>query len=191
MTLQNQRRHVLVTGVIIAFVGFLIATLYFAVTSVNVSKIPSALLGKKAENFRVAWIQGKDYLPNAAAANSGFTLEDLRGKVVILNFWASWCVSCREEAREFERFWQAVKGKETVVVGVAIQDTVEAAQKFAAQYGKTYVLGLDEDGKVAIEYGVSGVPETFVIDKSGTIVAKEVGPVTAKKLEELVAGLKL
>ena len=127
-------------------------------------------------------------MPQQAGAR-GFALDDFKGRPVVVNFWASWCVSCREEARELEKFWQAVKGKNVAVVGVAIQDTVEAAQKFAKQYGKTYILGLDEDGKAAIDYGVAGVPETFIIDASGVIVHKETGPVTAQKLEEAVAGL--
>ena len=187
---SRNNRHRIVTLVIFGAVAFLIATLYYGVTAVNVAKIPSALIGKPGGNFQATWIQGQQHLPQQAQAK-GFSLADFRGKPVVLNFWASWCVSCREEALEFEKFWQAAKGRDVVVVGIAIQDTVEAAQKFALQYGKTYILGLDEDGVAAIDYGVSGVPETFIIDRAGIIVHKEVGPITAPKLEELIATLKL
>ena len=100
----------------------------------------------------------------------------------MLNFWASWCYSCRAEAVDFERFWK--ERQDIAVVGIAIQDTVEAAKAFAAQYGKTYILGLDTDGKIALDYGVTGVPETFFINANGVIVHKETGPVTEKMLQK-------
>jgi len=71
-------------------------------------------------------------------------------------------------------------------VGIAIQDTLENAQQFAQAYGKTYILGLDEDGMAGIDYGVTGVPETFVIDRNGTIVHREAGPVNVAMLEKLI-----
>jgi cytochrome c biogenesis protein CcmG/thiol:disulfide interchange protein DsbE len=105
---------------------------------------------------------------------------------LILNFWASWCVSCRTEAHELESFWKAYRDQGVKVVGIAIQDEQEAAKKFAQYYGKTYILGLDEDGKAAIDYGVSGVPETFLIDRDGVIRHKEIGPVSAAMLKNLL-----
>ena len=170
---------------IIFGVVFVLATLYYGLTSVDVSRVPSALIGKPAQFFRVAWVQGREIIPAQQGA-AGFSLDDFKGKPVVVNFWASWCVACREEAHELEAFWQANKGGDVGVVGIAIQDSVEAALGFARQYGKTYVLGLDEDGKAGIDYGVSGVPETFIIDAKGVIVHKEVGPVTAKKLQEIL-----
>ena len=77
-----------------------------------------------------------------------------------------------------------------MVVGIAIQDQEEAALAFAKNYGKTYPLGLDEEGKIAIDYGVTGVPETFVIDENGTIIEKITGPVDYQKLIEIVKTLK-
>ena len=115
---------------------------------------------------------------------STYTLHDLRGKVVVLNFWASWCYSCREEARFFEEFWQKYKDKGIAVVGIAIQDQDGPAIEFARQFGKTYILGLDTDGKASIDYGVYGVPETFLIDRNGVIRHKEAGPVTVAMLEK-------
>ena len=109
----------------------------------------------------------------------------MKGRPVVLNFWASWCVSCRQEAVELEKFWQAHKDQ-VLVVGIAIQDSAEDSKRFAAYFGKTYAIGLDEDGKAAIDYGVSGVPETFLIDAQGVIRHKEIGPVEATQLSQLI-----
>ena len=146
-------------------------------------KIPAANIGQPAKPFHVAWVKGQESLPQAQG--NMFSLSDFRGKPIILNFWASWCVSCRSEAAELEAFWKKHKN-EIAVVGIAIQDDVDEARRFADYYGKTYFLGLDVDGRAAIDYGVSGVPETFIIDARGIIVHKEVGPVSAEMLSSLV-----
>ena len=162
----------------IIFIGILTYGL-----TLDQSKVPPVVIDKAAQPFSAAWIQGEKYIPNAS--QTGFKLEDLKGRPVVLNFWASWCVSCREEAQEFERFWQ-LHQKDVLVVGIAIQDEKDAALKFAQYYGKTYALGLDVDGKAAIDYGVSGVPETFLIDKNGIIRHKEIGPISVSILERLL-----
>jgi len=180
---NSRRRHHLISALIAIAATCLIGLLAYAL-KLDQSKVPPAIIGKAALPFKVAFVQGNDWVPNAKGQDH-FTLADLHGHPVILNFWASWCVSCREEAREFETFWQSEKDK-VIVVGIAIQDTPEDAKRFAAYYGKTYVLGLDEDGKAAIDYGVSGVPETFLIDKNGIIRHKEVGPVDVKTLKALL-----
>ncbi len=179
----GRRRHHVVSALIAISAASLIGLLGYAL-KLDQSKVPPANIDKAALPFKVAFVQGKDWVPGAKGQDH-FSLADLRGHPVILNFWASWCVSCREEAREFERFWQSEKDK-VIVVGIAIQDTPEDAKRFAAYYGKTYVLGLDEDGKAAIDYGVSGVPETFFIDKQGIIRHKEIGPVDSKKMQEFL-----
>jgi cytochrome c biogenesis protein CcmG/thiol:disulfide interchange protein DsbE len=146
------------------------------------SKIPSALLGKPASAFQVQWLQGQEHL-SAAARPEGFNMKDFAGRPLILNFWASWCYSCRAEAADFEAFWQRYKDKGLLVAGIAIQDTPDAALAFAKGYGKTYILGLDaDDGKAAIDYGVTGVPETFFINRQGIIIHKEAGPVSTQLL---------
>ena len=147
---------------------------------IDQTKVPSALLDKPAKPFKAAWIQGKDLVPSSATET--FNLDDFKGKPMVLNFWASWCYSCRAEAKDFEKFWRSQKG--VSVVGIAIQDTVEDAERFARMYGKTYILGLDTDGKVALDYGVTGVPETFFINEKGIIIHKEAGPVTEETLKK-------
>ncbi len=147
----------------------------------NPMKVPSVLVNKQAHPFTASWLQGQEFVKDAPP--DAFQLDTFKGRPMILNFWASWCYSCRAEARDFENFWQMYKDKGVAVVGIAIQDTPTAALQFARTYGKTYILGLDsDDGKAAIDYGVTGVPETFFIDRNGVIVHKEAGPVTAEVL---------
>jgi cytochrome c biogenesis protein CcmG/thiol:disulfide interchange protein DsbE len=177
-----RRGHVIASATIVVVAVIFIGILSYGLT-LDPKKVPPAILGQVAHPFRVSWIQGRELVPRAA--DGSLTLADLRGKPVVLNFWASWCVSCREEARELEAFWKAQKDK-VYVVGIAIQDEKESAKKFAEYFGKTYALALDEDGKAAIDYGVSGVPETFIIDANGIIKHKEVGPVDVAKLTKLM-----
>lgn len=162
-----------------------ISVLLMLILSIGLTMNPrsttSALINQPAKDFRVSRLQGVEYLPNPELTS--FALDDLKGKPLILNFWASWCVSCREEALEFERFWQKNKDKGILVVGIAIQDEAESALNFARTFGKTYILGLDENGRASIDYGVAGVPETFFIDKAGIIRHKHTGPITNKELQ--------
>lgn len=182
----SKKRHLTITLILVAVfaitIGFSFKGLF-----VNTTQIPSAQLEKPAKDFKVAWVQGREHL--AQSNPEALTLADLKGRPVILNFWASWCVSCRQEALDLEKFWKTRANKDILVVGIAIQDTVEAAQAFAQHYGKTYMLALDVDGRAAIDYGVTGVPETFVINREGVIVHKEAGPVTTEMLAELAKKL--
>lgn len=130
-------------------------------------RVPSTMVDKPAEAFTLELLQGKDLQPSFSQGK--IELAALKGRPVVLNFWASWCVSCREEAREFQTFWEKHREEGVIVLGVAIQDTPEAALEFARAFGKTYALGLDTDGKAAIGYGVTGVPETFFIDRQGIV----------------------
>lgn len=178
------RKHLLATLAFVLVVAGIIGFFYRGLSHPADKNIPSAFLGKPAQTFQVAWLQGQQHLGHTADAK-GFSLADFKGRPLILNFWASWCYSCREEARDFEAFWQMYKDKGIAVAGIAIQDSPEAALQFAQTYGKTYMLGLDsEDGKAAIDYGVTGVPETFIIDRNGVVIHKEAGPMTTQMLAE-------
>lgn len=179
----RKKQNTLVAVLFVAVVA-LITTLYVGL-GLNPKDVTAQFENKPAFNFKAAWIQGQDLLPNATEEN--FRLEDFKGKNVILNFWASWCVSCRTEAVDLETFFQETKDQgDLVVVGIAIQDTEEDAKKFAAHYGKQYILGLDTDGNTSIDYGVTGVPETVFIDKNGMMKYKHVGPVDVAMLKDLV-----
>lgn len=173
--------HLKSTLVLVSLAAVIIITLGIALT-MDPKQVPSPLIGKTALPFKAVWVSGQENLKDAN--ENGFQLEHFRGKPVILNFWASWCVSCRAEAHELETFWKKAKGDGVYVVGVAIQDEKAAALDFAAKYGKTYILGLDVDGSAAINYGVTGVPETFFIGEDGQIKDKIMGPVTLSLLVE-------
>ncbi len=180
------RYHILVTlGLAIAAVAFTL--IMKQGLDLDQRQIPSVLLEKPAKDFSVAWLQGKDIIGHSDQTH--LSLGDLKGRPMIVNFWASWCYSCRQEAKDIEAFWQRYRSSGLVVVGIAIQDTPEAALSFARQYGKSYILGLDEDGKAAIDYGVTGVPETFVINRDGKVIYKEAGPMTAERLSEVAEKL--
>ena len=130
--------------------------------------IPSPLVGRPAAPFTLAAFDG-----------TPLALETLRGKVVVVNFWASWCnPACYDEAPVLERAWRTYRDRGVVVVGVDMQDTAEAAREFIRRFELTFPNGPDPGGKVAVEYGVYGVPETFFVDRAGTIRAKHVGAVT-------------
>ncbi len=181
MTNQSKRKkHIWISAVILGSVLLLVGLLTKGLT-LNPQNVTSNLIGKPAMDFSTELLQGASWI--GKGDGKLIRLEDLRGKPVILNFWASWCVSCREEAQYFEAFWQRHREEGIIVVGIAIQDTVEAANQFAKMFGKTYPLGLDNSGKASIDYGVYGVPETFFIDRSGIIRHKETGPMSVELLE--------
>ena len=100
---------------------------------------------------------------------SQIRLSDLNGKVVVINFWASWCGPCRDEAAALQNVWDQYKDKGVVVLGVAWTDTVDGARSFMAEFGQNYPNGLDLGTKIADLYNIQGVPETFVIDKNGNV----------------------
>ena len=134
----------------------------------NPREIPSPLLDRPAAAFTVTTFAG-----------SPLSLESLRGKVVMLNFWASWCrPACYEEAPALERTWREYKDKGVVVVGIDIQDRDEAARTFLTEFGHSFPNAPDPAGRVAVDYGVYGVPETFFIDRKGRVRFKHVGALT-------------
>ena len=133
----------------------------------NPREIPSPLLGRPAAPFVLTTF---DKAP--------LTLQDLRGKVVLINFWASWCIpACYDEAPALERSWRGYRDRGVVVIGIDVQDTAEAARKFMSDFSLSFPNVRDLAGKVSVDYGVYGVPETFFIDRKGVIRAKHVGAV--------------
>jgi cytochrome c biogenesis protein CcmG, thiol:disulfide interchange protein DsbE len=141
--------------------------------------IPSPLVGRPAVTFALT-----------SYAGAPMSLESLRGKVVLLNFWASWCYpACYEEAPVLEGAWRAYRERGLVVLGVDIQDTEAAASRFIKEFGLTFPNAPDPKGKVSIDYGVYGVPETFVIDRAGIVRFKHIGAMTPSVLEQKIVPL--
>jgi cytochrome c biogenesis protein CcmG, thiol:disulfide interchange protein DsbE len=114
-------------------------------------------------------------------------LADFRGKAVVLNFWASWCVPCAEEMPALEAFYQLHKGQDVVVIGVDVGETADTAAAFALQHGVTFPIVLDQDAAVADRYGLRGLPMTLVIDRMGLIRWSHLGQVVPAMLEEQLA----
>ena len=148
---------------------------------VNPRDIPTPLIDRPAAAFALTSYAGEPV-----------SLDAYRGRVVVVNFWASWChPACYEEAPVLERNWRAYRDRDVVVLGVDIQDRAEAAKKFIADFSLTFPNALDAAGRVSVDYGVYGVPETFFIDRRGRIRAKHVGAVTdeafRRQVERLLA----
>jgi cytochrome c biogenesis protein CcmG, thiol:disulfide interchange protein DsbE len=142
--------------------------------------IPSPLVGRQAADFTLPLFDG-----------GNFVLAQQRGKVVVLNVWSSWCIpACYNEAPALESAWQRYRGRDVVVVGVNYQDRDAAAREFLARFQHTFPNGPDVSSKIAIEYGVYGVPETFFIDRDGRIAYKHVGeislPMLVQQIEQLL-----
>lgn len=139
----------------------------------NPKEIPSPLLDKPAPAFN---------LPVLGANDQSLNVADLKGQVWLLNVWASWCVSCRDEHPVLVEF---AKHNPVILVGLNYKDEPTAAQQWLAKLGNPYRLSvMDQDGRTGIDYGVYGVPETFVIDKRGVIRHKHTGPVSVVDLEK-------
>jgi cytochrome c biogenesis protein CcmG/thiol:disulfide interchange protein DsbE len=157
-------------------IAALVALFTFGFTT-DPKKVPSPLVGLPASSFQVRQLNGTEQL----------SLAGLRGKPVLLNFWASWCVACREEAAILQQAHLTYEKERGVlrVIGIAIQDKPEPALAFARKYGKTYFLALDnEQGDIGLAYGLYGVPETFFINAQGIIVCKKIGPVTPEWIRD-------
>ncbi|PCI28518.1 MAG: hypothetical protein COB67_06230 [SAR324 cluster bacterium] len=169
-------RKVYFLGGSIAILGLLGLLLYGVFYASNPKSIPSALIDKKASAFTVTTFDGKT-----------ISLEEFKGKPVILNFWASWCVACRKEAHIIEAAHQKYTPQGAVFIGIAINDTREDSLKFIRRYGKSYKLAPDDKvGNISLNYGITAVPETFFIDKEGIIRYKTLGAVTADSMEEFL-----
>jgi cytochrome c biogenesis protein CcmG, thiol:disulfide interchange protein DsbE len=161
---------------------FLVLAGYFALAlrpGRDPSLLPSAMIDKPAPDFALAGLKGAP----------GLTLDALKGQVAVVNFFASWCVPCRAEHPLLLRL---AEQEHAPLYGIAYKDKPADAEHYLAQLGDPYRrVGLDESGRTGIDFGVYGVPETYLIDRSGHIRFRYVGPLTAEALErELLPRLK-
>src|SRR5581483_2357534 len=137
--------------------------------------------------------QGASPQPAAAATAGGdgrtLRLADLAGQPAVVNFWASWCQPCRQEAEVLERFAQEYGPRGVTFVGVNVWDSGDKARAFLDEFGITYLNGADSAGSAAVDYGLTGLPETYFVDRDGQLVRKFIGPVTERALRAAVEEL--
>lgn len=170
-------RRLIVLAPLVVFVA-LILLFGIRLFAGDPSKLPSALIGAPVPEFTLPAVEG---LTDAGNPVPGFSTVDLKGTVTLVNVWASWCVPCRDENPLLLNLEQ--QGYK--ILGINYKDSAANARRFLGEFGNPFAaIGTDRRGQVAIDWGVYGVPETFVIDGNGTIVHKHVGPFTAKDLEE-------
>lgn len=166
--------YLLPLALFVALVGFLAWGL-----TRDASVLPSALIDKPAPEFTLPPLPGRD--------QHGFSRADLGGEPMLVNVWASWCVPCRAEHPLLTRL---AEQEGVIIDGINYKDQTEDAQAFLAQLGDPFRwIGQDRTGRVAIEWGVYGVPETFVIDRNGRIRYRHVGPMLPQDVERRILPL--
>jgi len=169
------KRFLIPLAVFVLLVGFLAVGL-----KLDPREVPSPLVGKAAPAFE---------LPVLSQPDKRFVPGDMRGKVWLLNVWASWCVSCRDEHPVLVEL--SKKGV-LPILGLNYKDKGDEAQRWLKQFGDPYQLSVvDADGRIGIDYGVYGVPETYLIDAEGVIRYKQIGPLTPAILEQKVLPLAM
>lgn len=158
----------------IPLIAFAVMVVFLGIgLTMDPREIPSPLIGKPVPQFNLPAVKGRAL---------GLATADLRGQVSMVNVFASWCVACRDE----HPLWVALSKKNIVPVhGLNYKDKPDDAQAWLGQLGDPYTrTGADIDGRVGIDWGVYGVPETFVIDKQGRIAYKHIGPITEAVLRD-------
>jgi cytochrome c biogenesis protein CcmG/thiol:disulfide interchange protein DsbE len=188
-TAGRSRRNILVLLPLIVFLA-LAALFLVQLWSGDPSRLPSALIGKPAPHTDLPPLAG---LTRDGNAVPGLTNAAFSDKLTLVNVWASWCIPCADEVPFLEKL---SKDKRVQLVGINYKDPTDNARRFLNRYGNPFVaVGVDASGRTSIDWGVYGVPETYLIDRNGTIAYKLVGPVTAENLAgaietEIVKALK-
>jgi cytochrome c biogenesis protein CcmG/thiol:disulfide interchange protein DsbE len=144
------------------------------------------LLSKGGASIQVGEAAPDGPLPRLDGNGTG-RVSDYRGRWVLVNFWASWCVPCRDESPALARFYRLHRGQRFIVLGIDTRDLTDDGQKFVEQYGVSYPQLRDGDGDAAHDFGTTGVPESFLVDPQGRLVLIRRGPVDESYLNQFVA----
>lgn len=178
----RRNRHVVRWVAVVVAVGLFVPILFLLGSRVGRDPrlVRSPLLGKSAPAFDLPRIDGEGRLSSAG----------LSGRVYVLNFWASWCIPCREETPVLESFYQRWRPQGVELVGILFDDQPDAARAFRQELGGSWPLVDDPGSRTAIDYGVFGVPETYVVDDRGVVMAKLIGAVGPTTLDDVLARLR-
>jgi cytochrome c biogenesis protein CcmG, thiol:disulfide interchange protein DsbE len=161
----------------LVFVGLAVLFGVQLVSGRNPSEVPSALLNKPVPAFSLAPLEG---LLADGKPVPGFSNEDLKGRVTVVNVWASWCAPCRQE---HPLLVELARDPSVRVVGINQKDNPDNARRFLGALGNPFsAVGVDPNGRASIDWGVYGVPETFIVGSDGTIRYKQIGPLTPETL---------
>jgi cytochrome c biogenesis protein CcmG, thiol:disulfide interchange protein DsbE len=174
------RRRLLVLLPLVLFLA-LAALFFFRLGAGDPSRLPSVLIGREAPPTELPPVAG---LERNGEPVPGIVPADFKGAVTVLNVWASWCVPCRDEAA----LLMGLSGDKRIrLVGINYKDQPDNARRFLGRFGNPFsASGADANGRAAIEWGVYGVPETFIVGRDGKIAYKLVGPLTPENLERVV-----
>jgi cytochrome c biogenesis protein CcmG, thiol:disulfide interchange protein DsbE len=173
-------RRVMVLVPLAIFLGLMVLFL-FRLYAGDPSRIPSALIGRPAPQTALPGLAG---LQRDGVPVPGLDPAEFKGAVTVLNVWASWCVPCHDEA---PLLMQLAQDSRLRLVGINYKDDADNARRFLGRYGNPFAAaGADQSGRAGIEWGVYGVPETFVIGRDARIVYKLVGPITADNLDSVL-----
>jgi cytochrome c biogenesis protein CcmG, thiol:disulfide interchange protein DsbE len=174
------RRRLLVVLPLVLFLA-LAALFFFRLGAGDPSRLPSVLIGREAPPTELPPVAG---LERNGQPVPGIVPADFKGAVTVLNVWASWCVPCRDEA---SLLMSLAGDKRIRLVGINYKDQPDNARRFLGRFGNPFsASGADANGRAAIEWGVYGVPETFIVGRDGKIAYKVVGPLTPENLERVV-----
>ena len=165
--MSHKRKPILIFAVLIGAIGLISLYFIFFENKRPAPRLePGGKVGEIAPDFELATLEG-----------NSVKLSHYRGKVVFLNIWATWCPPCREEMPSMEALYQRLKGRQFEMLAVSIDAKgEEVVGPFAAKYGLTFPMLLDPDNETHRLYGLTGVPETFIVDKSGVVIHKIIGP---------------
>lgn len=179
---QTQKSSRNVTSILVwAVVLGLIAVLGWGLINSNTPR-PEA--GQPAPAFTLEFFEGYEWQGKTAAS-----LDDMSGQIVVLNFWASWCVECRVETRELEAAWQKYADQGVVFLAVAYADVEPKSIAYMEEFAVTFPHAPDLGTRISSSYEITGVPETFIIDRNGEIAYVQIGPIKASTLDAVIGQL--
>ncbi len=142
--------------------------------------IRTGTVGKPAAAFTADMLDGSGSL----------SLNSYAGQVVIVNFWASWCIPCKEENPALVRVWERYRTSDVILIGIVYQDSLDSARRYVRDNGVTWPTVTDEDGRIAFAFGVRGIPETYFIGTDGLIAGRHVGPIDEATLVNAIEALR-